>query len=61
MLRKSSINLFLNDEQIVGLITYIRNTWDNTGPAYGAINRPTPEDPLGTRFFWSWHIREILV
>lgn len=27
------MNLFLNDEQIAGLITYIRNTWDNTGLA----------------------------
>ena len=24
---------FLNDEQITGVITYIRNTWGNTGPA----------------------------
>jgi len=24
---------FLNDDQIAGVITYIRNTWGNTGPA----------------------------
>lgn len=33
MVRKRPIHLFLNNEQIAGLITYIRNTWDNTGLA----------------------------
>ena len=53
MLRESSNNLFINDEQIVGLITYIRNTWDNTGLATEEkVVRRVRESTLDLQYPW---------